>query len=278
MHLLRSGVTQRLQQSMAVRPLADTRSGVWRGHRTSLNQELVQVVAEHNETAGCSTSARVFAVGDFRGRRYAHVIARELGAPRASLSLTLSLCLPLSLSLSLSLSFSLSLSLSPPSLFYIALTSPTTLTAGWGMHVHTGSGVNLRCEVFVDEIASLEILHQTLNVYVGHRSALKMEGYDAAHNTFSSLEGLRFQWALPACNASKPTSATPLSLVPLRNTTYKTSQTRVAVEDAADAYAADVRIVQGEQVGAARAPRRDTDRSGPPPTAPLELAASRSQC
>jgi hypothetical protein len=51
-----------------------------RGDRTSLNQELVQVVSEHNDTAGCSTSARVFAVGDFRGRRYAHVIAHELGA------------------------------------------------------------------------------------------------------------------------------------------------------------------------------------------------------
>lgn len=47
--------------------------------RTSLNQDLVQVVPEHNDTAGCSTSARVLAVGDFRGRRYAHVIARELG-------------------------------------------------------------------------------------------------------------------------------------------------------------------------------------------------------
>lgn len=44
------------------------------------------------------------------------------------------------------------------------------------MYTHAASGVNLRCEVFVDQIHSLEILHQTLNVYVGHRSALKMEG------------------------------------------------------------------------------------------------------
>jgi hypothetical protein len=48
--------------------------------------------------------------------------------------------------------------------------------AGRCGYTHAASGVNLRCEVFVDQIDSLEILHQTLNVYVGHRSALKMEG------------------------------------------------------------------------------------------------------
>jgi hypothetical protein len=67
----------------------------------------------------------------------------------------------------------------------------------------------------------------------GHR-------YDAEHNTFSTLEGLRFQWALPEAAGS------PLMLVPLRNSTYRSSEARLALEDAANAHglASDVHIVQ----------------------------------
>jgi hypothetical protein len=69
---------------------------------------------------------------------------------------------------------------------------------------------------------------------------MESDRYDAEHNTFSTLEGLRFQWALPEPAGS------PLVLVPLRNSTYRSSEARLALEDAANAhgFASDVHIVQ----------------------------------
>eukprot|EP00897_Mesotaenium_endlicherianum_P004984 jgi/Mesen1/4513/ME000023S03889 len=58
------------------------------------------------------------------------------------------------------------------------------------------TGRALRCEVFVDRIASVRIFHRSLKLDLDGLATLEVQGFDAEDDTFSSLAGLEFAWDL----------------------------------------------------------------------------------
>ena len=54
---------------------------------------------------------------------------------------------------------------------------------------------DLYCDVFLDRVHHVELLTATRRVYVGGEDTRRVQGYDAASNVFSSLEGLPFHWS-----------------------------------------------------------------------------------
>ena len=58
-------------------------------------------------------------------------------------------------------------------------------------------GYDLRCEVWVAPIQSITILTTVRKLSLGTTEKLEVQAFDDGNNVFSSLAGLRFQWAAP---------------------------------------------------------------------------------
>ena len=54
----------------------------------------------------------------------------------------------------------------------------------------------LRCESRVAQIHRIEILTKLRTIEVGDIEILEVIGYDEEGNSFSTLEGLRFEWTI----------------------------------------------------------------------------------
>ncbi|KNC50643.1 uncharacterized protein AMSG_11617 [Thecamonas trahens ATCC 50062] len=68
----------------------------------------------------------------------------------------------------------------------------------WVFASDRATGTVLRCEVFVDTIASLAILTTSRTMYRGDAEVIEAQAFDAQGNVFNSLSGLRFAWSVSA--------------------------------------------------------------------------------
>ena len=62
-------------------------------------------------------------------------------------------------------------------------------------HLNVRAGKTLHCDVNVGRIASLEIRTVVEALYVGSSERVELTGLDAYNNTFSTLEGMVFEWS-----------------------------------------------------------------------------------
>ena len=60
----------------------------------------------------------------------------------------------------------------------------------------TTSKFELRSEILVSAITRLEVITRVRRLAIGELEAIQVQGYDRFGNTFSSLEGLEFEWTL----------------------------------------------------------------------------------
>ena len=72
----------------------------------------------------------------------------------------------------------------------------------------------LRCEVFVDQIKSFAVVVRTHSLYKEEEETLELEAQNSHGDTFSSLEGLHFQWELVPEEMDYSASTSVLQIVP----------------------------------------------------------------
>lgn len=70
----------------------------------------------------------------------------------------------------------------------------------------------LRCEVFVDQIASVDIVVRTHSLYKDEEQILQVEAKNSDGDTFSSVTGLEFHWEILPENLAQ--SSTVIQVVP----------------------------------------------------------------
>lgn len=75
----------------------------------------------------------------------------------------------------------------------------------------------VECEVFLDNIASLNILTAARRIYFGELITLEVQAFDKEGNVFSSLQGLNFKWKTSELEEQKDT----IQLMPLSDKTVK---------------------------------------------------------
>ncbi len=85
------------------------------------------------------------------------------------------------------------------------------------------SGRKIRCEVFVDRIARIEIETTTRVMYKAEKEVLGVLAFDAHGNKFSAVDGLSFLWSIVPTEADAGTHAV-LQLVPFSGSSYEVSQ------------------------------------------------------
>eukprot|EP00915_Cephaloidophora_sp_WS-2016_P002576 GHVH01003457.1.p1 GENE.GHVH01003457.1~~GHVH01003457.1.p1 ORF type:complete len:2074 (-),score=269.05 GHVH01003457.1:99-6320(-) len=101
------------------------------------------------------------------------------------------------------------------------------------------SGSELRAEVHVTKIRRIELETSMRSINVGATEALQVRAYDSQGNVFSSLEGVRFTWAV--------TNQKILRSLALDSYVYRTSPIRRSLQDHNEQ--ADVHLVQGMHAG-----------------------------
>lgn len=121
---------------------------------------------------------------------------------------------------------------------HLAVVSPEATVerqSTWIEAEDTRSGRVLRCEVFVDKIAHIEVLTTSKKFYRSDLELLKVQAFDSEGNLFSSVEGLQFRWSIRAEDAAPGSKATPhvsvLRFVPFRDANVEVSSTVLAMED-----------------------------------------------
>lgn len=85
------------------------------------------------------------------------------------------------------------------------------------------SGRKIRCEVFVDRIARIEIETTTRVMYKAEKEVLDVLAFDAHGNKFSTVAGLAFHWSIVPTEADAGTHAV-LQLVPFSGSSYEVAQ------------------------------------------------------
>ncbi|CAG2057930.1 unnamed protein product, partial [Timema podura] len=91
------------------------------------------------------------------------------------------------------------------------------------------SGQMLRCDVIVDEIASLDIVTTTRELYMEEAPEIfEVRAYDDQGNEFTTLDGVEFQWSLININShqaeSKLPSVSVLRFISFRDSPYETPE------------------------------------------------------
>lgn len=62
------------------------------------------------------------------------------------------------------------------------------------------TGDVLKVEAKIAEVAKIDIITKSRIIDVGDMQALEIVGYDKDGNMFSSLEGVKFEWAVSKCD------------------------------------------------------------------------------
>ena len=108
-------------------------------------------------------------------------------------------------------------------------------------HTHTATGLELRCDVFVDTIDHIEITTRTRELLLEEEpERFELQAFDDEGNMFSTVRGHTFAWTLlPDEEAvqQQPEPEDILNFIPFEESTYSTdpvigrleSQVRVCV-------------------------------------------------
>ncbi len=62
------------------------------------------------------------------------------------------------------------------------------------------TGDVLKVEAKIAEISKIEIITKSRTLDVGEMQSLEIVGYDKNGNMFSTLEGIKFEWAISKCD------------------------------------------------------------------------------
>jgi hypothetical protein len=121
------------------------------------------------------------------------------------------------------------------------------------------SGRKIRCEVFVDRIARIEIETTTRVMYKAEKEVLEVLAFDEHGNKFSSVAGLAFHWSIVPTEADAGTHAV-LQLVPFSGSSYDVAQRIRDME--AMSLQGDAVLVEGVGTGRANVVARLDDEDG----------------
>ena len=58
----------------------------------------------------------------------------------------------------------------------------------------------MKVEAKIAEISKIEIITKSRTLDVGEMQSLEIVGYDKNGNMFSTLEGVKFEWAISKCD------------------------------------------------------------------------------
>ena len=91
------------------------------------------------------------------------------------------------------------------------------------------SGRVLRCEVFVDHVASMKIETTTRTLYKDDVEDVQVQAFDEEGNLFSTLDGLSFRWSILPLNVARATNI--LKFVPFRDVSVDAPDSVYALEE-----------------------------------------------
>ena len=93
-------------------------------------------------------------------------------------------------------------------------------------HTHAATGLELRCDVFVDTIEHIEITTRTRELLLEEEpERFELQAYDDEGNMFSTVRGHEFSWTLlPDEEAvqQQPEPENILNFMPFEESTYST--------------------------------------------------------
>lgn len=93
-------------------------------------------------------------------------------------------------------------------------------------HTHVATGLELRCDVFVDTIEHIEITTRTRELLLEEEpERFELQAYDDEGNMFSTVRGHEFSWTLlPDEEAvqQQPEPENILNFMPFEESTYST--------------------------------------------------------
>lgn len=119
------------------------------------------------------------------------------------------------------------------------------------------TGQVIRCEVFIDKISRVQIVHHSLKLDLDGLATLRIHAFDAEDNAFSSLTGIQFLWSVLPPISSTVISSHSLSHVPLKDTPLSDCgclcgdiDTRIELEE--KGLGSDLYVVRGISVGQER--------------------------
>ncbi|EFA83956.1 nucleoporin 210 [Heterostelium album PN500] len=113
------------------------------------------------------------------------------------------------------------------------------------------SGRRLRCEVFVDKIASISIETTTRTMFKDASEILEVLAFDAEGNRFSTVMGVEFEWSVSAANT--------IQIVPFKDSSMDTDPVLLAMER--EGLQSSLVLVQGIDTGRAQVTARLTETS-----------------
>lgn len=102
------------------------------------------------------------------------------------------------------------------------------------------SGDVLKCESRVAEIKRIEILTKLRVIDVDNYEVFELIAYDKSGNSFTTLEGVRFEWAIEQ-------QAALGSFVSFKDASIKTTRRRMQLED--DGFRSDMAVMTGIRPG-----------------------------
>ena len=102
------------------------------------------------------------------------------------------------------------------------------------------SGEVLKCESRVAEIIKIDILTKLRLINVNDYEVLELIGYDKSGNSFTSLEGLGFQWKIDQ-------SSNLASFESFRDAAISTSEERIRLEYSG--VQSDMVVMKGQKPG-----------------------------
>eukprot|EP01130_Rhizamoeba_saxonica_P015755 TRINITY_DN711_c5_g1_i1.p1 TRINITY_DN711_c5_g1~~TRINITY_DN711_c5_g1_i1.p1 ORF type:complete len:1846 (-),score=382.32 TRINITY_DN711_c5_g1_i1:78-5615(-) len=107
------------------------------------------------------------------------------------------------------------------------------------------SGRILRCEIFIDHIARLEIGTTTRTMYQDEIVPLELQGFDKEDNLFSTLEGLIFEWSIKP--EKLEVASTVLKIIPFKDAVFDVNPIILEIEKSGKK--SSIILVKGEDTG-----------------------------
>eukprot|EP01133_Synstelium_polycarpum_P002661 gene2661-3071_t len=111
------------------------------------------------------------------------------------------------------------------------------------------TGRRLRCEVFVDRIASISIISTTRTMYKDAAEILEVQAFDFEGNRFSTILGAEFEWSVSSGNI--------VQIVPFKDFSRETEPVLIAMEQ--EGMQGSMVLVQGIDTGRATITARLTE-------------------
>jgi len=90
------------------------------------------------------------------------------------------------------------------------------------------SGITLKCEVFIDKIASIQLQTTPRTLYRDEVKLIEAQAYDSQGNLFSTVIGLQFKWSFPTRSYF---ATSTMRTIPFRSSFVEVSSIVLEMED-----------------------------------------------